>query len=811
MVDYNALAKQFGGTPVTPTAKPAVDYSALATQFGGQTAAPSGFVPNGAPGSTIAKTQSAVASTGLGRFGAGVAGEILKGGLSLGQLGFKAASGVAKVIGDNVDYSPNIALLEKGKQKITAQENNVAKAGGGVGAGKFVGEVAPYVSGEGIIAGAGEKAASILPEAAPKIAKLAAKGLGRGAAAYGIGTAVGDENKKGFAEFEAVSPAIGAALSGAASTVRKAVFPTVEDLTQKAGKYITKALGVTGKQTAKTLASLPEKRITAFKTLLDMAPKIQVTDAGGDLKQFDPKNATFSETVQAHDQAKSQIYQEVQKRLNSAGQAGLKVDTSPVQSYLNNIVESNTTLPATKQAAYNVLKTVSKITDPADLQKFLSTEVNPRLSAVLTGGDRVMGKIFLNTANLANKAIDDTLSTAKMPEIRDLQGKYSALKTIERDLVTKAKKVLSAKGTLTDDVINTFGGGQAILGLVSGNPGMIAKGVGEIASKKLLNALRDPERYLSKAFSTIEDIGKKTKVPEPIGVERQLGPGAIALGPESNPKPLGTTITPQPLAENRQLPAPTSNQNGPNIALPARTESSIEAANKANIKQPTSPEPVAPIQIPATSSYKEPLPAAGERAAAREKGLGLNEVKNAKINREQGSASAKGLATIGGLGTAGVAVKKTLDNLGKVTYQRDNSVDTTAQTTVSPERLRFFDSQSKLPKGTMNAIYKLESSKGQDTESADQGEYKWLFGMTQPALDELKRNGDKHTYDTSNIGQMADASSKYFALLQKKYPKETPAQIYVNHYWGGGTKEQKKEKIKQFNALVGNGLGTKTK
>lgn len=106
-------------------------------------------------------------------------------------------------------------------------------------------------------------------------------------------------------------------------------------------------------------------------------------------------------------------------------------------------------------------------------------------------------------------------------------------------------------------------------------------------------------------------------------------------------------------------------------------------------------------------------------------------------------------------------------------------------------------------KDLADALIQLESSGGKDKRSADNGEYKWLTGLTSIAIKELKRTGIKNSVNVNSKEDVIDASVKYFKLLQKRNPNLTPAEVYVQKYWTNPNDlnvEQKK--VDQFNKLA---------
>lgn len=84
----------------------------------------------------------------------------------------------------------------------------------------------------------------------------------------------------------------------------------------------------------------------------------------------------------------------------------------------------------------------------------------------------------------------------------------------------------------------------------------------------------------------------------------------------------------------------------------------------------------------------------------------------------------------------------------------------------------------------------MESSFGKDKRSADAGEKKWLTGLTNPALNELKRVKIGGNVDVNNPDQVVNASVNYFNYLRSRNPTKTISEIYADKYWNGYGKDQ---------------------
>lgn len=103
-----------------------------------------------------------------------------------------------------------------------------------------------------------------------------------------------------------------------------------------------------------------------------------------------------------------------------------------------------------------------------------------------------------------------------------------------------------------------------------------------------------------------------------------------------------------------------------------------------------------------------------------------------------------------------------------------------------------------------NILSQLESSGGTDKRSADPGEKKWLTGLTNVAIKELKRrNLLPANFNVNNEASVLKASAAYFNLMQQLHPDLTPAEVYVDHYWTQATSSKARQaKIDKFNELA---------
>lgn len=163
------------------------------------------------------------------------------------------------------------------------------------------------------------------------------------------------------------------------------------------------------------------------------------------------------------------------------------------------------------------------------------------------------------------------------------------------------------------------------------------------------------------------------------------------------------------------------------------------------------------------------------------------------IPKNKGAVNAAVTAAIGG----GTAVGAGINALDNSTKGKNETTYNSGYQTPSPIQLGI------PPKTLINTLMQLESSGGTNHANEKKGEYGWLTGFTQSAVDELKRAGLISKIDMTNKQEVLNASVAYFTYLQSKYPDLTPAEVYTQHYWTQGSNpKQIADKASLFNQLI---------
>lgn len=463
-------------------------------------------------------------------FGVGIGSGIGQAGLGLGQAFLKLSGKVGGVMGyDENQYSGLIDNLEKLKKKIYVEpfEERLKTTSGSLG--KTTADIATFLEGsnpitkgqdflrgltssvaeKGIPGFIGRTASRVIPEA-----------IGTGITEYGISG--GDwEKAKTSAEFAGAASGV----LGAAGDLSRYLFsPALKD-------SVTKGLGMTGSKTsAGKILNKPEDYIEGLSVIKKRAPTLKVKDADGIEKVFDPKEATYGETLQAWNQARKQIYDEYHQLASKSSEAGDVTDLGDIFDTLTQMTKSKRTSPF-KSAIQRTMKDLTDnfgIYDDAGeligiegdavgIEKFLE-DLNHQAASILTSGtsDRALGEISASTSKLIRDRLDETISNATGEGYQALRSEYSSLKAIESALVDQYKKSARKIGGGLSDYLNILNSGDIINGAISGNPAWvgagIAKGIMSIGKK----ITSDPERYLRRSFQLLDENNQSSDLTKRI-------------------------------------------------------------------------------------------------------------------------------------------------------------------------------------------------------------------------------------------------------------------------------------------------------
>lgn len=521
--------------------------------------------------------------SGVGQFGTGVGSSILKGGLGLAQTALKGvqkakesptASPLLRAIPNTQGAQQALSNVKQKFSDVYAPETKSIPGQ----AGNLTGEIAQYATGNATIVRGQQFLRGIADTAlknAPGVAKFAGRTASRVIPEAGI--SAGMEYAKSGGNAEQAKEA------GTFAGVASGIFGALGDVYRTAFKPSTKeslqkALGVQGKQTASRALEDTDKKLEGFQVMKEYSPNIKIKDLDGVEKNFDPNNATFTDTLQAWEQSRKLAFKEYNDIAKKASGKGLEVDLQPV---IDELLDANSQ-PASSQTkkaivgAYNDLienfTTVDDvgnrilIGDPERLETYIA-DLNKVARGVFQGtSDRATAEVAANVVSKLREIIDDAISQQGGGQYQVARNKYAALKSIENDLVRRFKQMNRKIGNGLYDYSDIFLSGDIISGIVANEPRLLVMGLTGKAVSSALKKMKDPERYLRQVFQGLDDA-----TPPSLTKQRLFG------GNKETPEyKAGTEMTEQ---AKKNLKNP-SNAQGGFINLGGKSDELINEAKK---------------------------------------------------------------------------------------------------------------------------------------------------------------------------------------------------------------------------------------
>lgn len=283
----------------------------------------------------------------------------------------------------------------------------------------------------------------------------------------------------------------------------------------KLGENISKALGISGKQTTGSFVAKNEKAIEGLKTIADNAAGAIVKDINGAEHAFDPAKATFQDTIQAWQIARDKVYDAYDALAKQAGDEGATFTQKDFKGVIKTIGDAaKNGTAAFKNKAASLIKDIQdnygtvnakdgdiyfRDASLKDIQSFLehvNTDVNP-------GSDKAGADLSIKAAQKIREILDDKITSATGEGYQALRNQYASLKSIEKELLNQGKKIYRGSGGWFGSYVNEFGTLDAFLGLLRGNVMEVVRGAGTKLIAENIKTMRDPEAALRTAFGQI--------------------------------------------------------------------------------------------------------------------------------------------------------------------------------------------------------------------------------------------------------------------------------------------------------------------
>lgn len=411
---------------------------------------------------------------------------------------------------------------------------------------RIAGEIAPAAPFE---AGAG----ALLPKAG----KLATSALGWGAY-RGTQEALKGKNADDVAK-TAVGNAAGAYVGGKAVGIvgkgvmkgGKGMYKGGSDLVKRMtgrlseselGKYVQGSIekavrpSVVGKNSATQLEGYHKRAKEAVDLIVQNKDVLNIKNEYGEITGKLPQS--LDEFGQAIDQVKTKIFSEYNAMAERTGAAGIHIDVSSIADDIEQQVNNKAVKTFFPEIVEHALEMAKKLREdgiftPQEVQTAVEM-LNSTLKAYYRNPNpQAASKVVLDVAltTKLRQALDKAISNLTGESYQSLKNAYGALRTIQDDVVKRA--IVDARKNQKGffDLTDVFSTGDIAQGLLTLNPGQIAKGASMRAAKEWIKGLNNPNRMVKEMFQVVDKVrSRAVKVPvkpkiKQLGVDSSYGTG----------------------------------------------------------------------------------------------------------------------------------------------------------------------------------------------------------------------------------------------------------------------------------------------
>lgn len=451
-----------------------------------------------------------------------------------------------------------VAGLEKAKQDLYVKpfEKNTKTGFGKLGT--FTGDMSTFLAPTGaILKGQKVLSTALKAKGVPGIlSRTAGRVIPEAGVNYGVEYARTGGDAKSAKSAAIFSGVASGALGLGGDLYRGAFSPNLKQATAK-------ALGISGSQKAGFALKDIDRKIEGFQVLKEKAKQVVVRDIDGIEKVFNPKQATFGETLQAWEGTRDLIFKEYTDIAKQATKAGLEIDLKPLADDLLSINNAKVTSNTRRAAlgAYNdLVRNFSQVGDdgirrfnatPEDLEVYLK-DLNETAGGIFQGtSDKATAKVAATTSSAIRNLMDSLIEKNTGQQYQVARNKYAALKAIEKDLVKRFKQEARQIGGGLTDYVDIFNSGDIIAGAFFANPGLIASGVTRGVIGRTLKGLKDPNRYLRMVFSQLDNVEEPALRTRIFGSKNPYNESSKSLinKPTTTPPTINKNVIPKAISK----------------------------------------------------------------------------------------------------------------------------------------------------------------------------------------------------------------------------------------------------------------------
>lgn len=303
-----------------------------------------------------------------------------------------------------------------------------------------------------------------------------------------------------------------------ASAIQKTPQAIEQGLNETIKKGIEKGVrpSVVGKQSIGQVDKYFANANDAVKNIISNKQNLSFVDKYGEPK-VSQLPGSLHEFSQAIDQTKKGIFDRYNQMAIQAGEKEAEVGLEPIVKALQDASASKKLLDHDPTIAKYAGDYAERL---AERGKYSTTEAQDIIKTLNNGLQSFYKNPTYDSASKAyidalvadnlRKGLDGVIESSVGKGYGDLKRSYGALKGLEKDVnhraIVDARKNIKGLADLTDPFSNS----EIIGGILSANPGMVAKGTAWRGFKEYIKFKNDPNHIVKKMFTSAEkQIGNK--------------------------------------------------------------------------------------------------------------------------------------------------------------------------------------------------------------------------------------------------------------------------------------------------------------
>lgn len=265
------------------------------------------------------------------------------------------------------------------------------------------------------------------------------------------------------------------------------------------------------RENAPSLTNEEQRVMTVFDQIIANRPNLKLTDPKTGEIVTGQLPRTMRQFSEALDSSKRDVFRQYDAQARAAGEAGIVVDMAPAAQRLRELAtnpEVMTLHPGLSQEAEAMAARLERRPWTPSATQDLIENINQTVKGTAqnqTHETFSRNSLMSNTGAVIRDQLDKAVLESGQPGYQELRNRYGALRSVEKEVATAAKREAVKNGTLPHNLADLWSAEQIIGGLVhlpftGTGGGMIARGAAIQAVRRVMDYVNGPNRAIERLF-----------------------------------------------------------------------------------------------------------------------------------------------------------------------------------------------------------------------------------------------------------------------------------------------------------------------